>query len=245
MKPFVALIFFLNVPAALAAQERTPDGWNIGAIIAADSNPYIGQSADVVPIPLISYRSGPLSIGTNGLGYRFIQTGPWDVTVAARPRFSGLISTDGALLDGIDRQVTGDLALEARYDIGVYYASFDLRQEFTGEHDGQELRFGVGTRTRVGRVGLDLGAGAFWQNDDLSRYIWGVSPSETAIGRPAYAPGYVIVPYVSLRARLPLSGNWSLLGTVRVDFLNSDISSSPIIEDDQLFSGALGISYSF
>ena len=39
MKPFVALIFFLIVPASLAAQGRAPDGWNIGVIIATDSNP--------------------------------------------------------------------------------------------------------------------------------------------------------------------------------------------------------------
>lgn len=214
-------------------------------IVATDSNPYIGQDADVVPIPLISYRSGPLTFGTNGLAYRFIDTSPWSLNIAARPRFSGLIATDGPLLEGIDRKVTGDIAIESRYDIGIFFASFDLRQEFTGEHDGQELRFGVGSRSKIGPVGLELGAGAFWQSDKLSQYNWGVSASEVAAGRPAYAPGDVIIPYASISARLPLAENWSLLGTVRVDLLTSKISDSPIIADEQIFSGALGISYSF
>ena len=199
----------------------------------------------MLPIPLISYRSGPFAISTNGISYRLLNDGSWTLPAAARPRFSGLISTDGAQLDGIDRVVTGDLALEMGYDIGVFYATVDLRQEFTGEHDGQEVRLGLGTRTRLGPVALSIGGGAAWQSSDLSQYIWGVSTGEARPGRPAYAPGNVVVPYLSVSGRLPLNDKWSLIGSVRADFFPDSITDSPIIADDTLFSGGLGVIYRF
>lgn len=242
---------FLAVPALLLgavvahAQQEPRDGWTLGLSVVGDTNPYLGQGSDVLALPLIAYRSGPFAISTNGVEYRLLRNGPFSLTVAARPRFSGLISTDGAQLDGIDREVTGDVALEAVYDIGRFYADGAIRQEFTGEHDGQELRLGVGTRQRLGAVGLSLNAGAAWQSEDLSQYIWGVSASEVAVGRPAYAPGNVLVPYLSIGARLPINDNLSLLGTIRADFLPSEVTDSPIIEDDTLISGGLGFVYRF
>jgi outer membrane protein len=231
-------------PATAFSQDR-PDGWSLGLSVLGDTNPYLGQDADVIPLPLVSYRQGPFEASTNGLSYTFLNTGPLQLTAAARPRFSGLISTDGPELDGIDRRVTGDLALEAQYDIGRFYGRAAIRQEFTGEHDGQEARLRFGARQRFGTVGLDLAAGAAWQNGDLSRYVWGVDADETAPGRAAYDPGSVVVPFVSFAARYQISENWSLLGTLRADFLSDDITDSPIIEDDTLIAGGIGFVFRF
>lgn len=244
LRPLLAALA-LAVPTQVAAQPTTQDGWTLGLSVVGDSNPYIGQDEDFLAIPLIGYRDGPFSISTLGLEYDFYRDGAWRLTAAARPRFSGLISTDGPLLDGIDRQVTGDVALEAAYDIGVFRATGAIRQEFTGEHSGQELRFGLGVRQQAGPVGLSLEAGAAWQSEDLSQYVWGVSAAEARPGRPAYAPGDVVVPYLSLGARVPVNDRWSVVGSIRADFLPDDVTDSPIIEDDTLVSGILGVVFRF
>ncbi|MDD9718489.1 MipA/OmpV family protein [Dinoroseobacter sp. PD6] len=233
------------IPATAQAQEGRPDGFSFGGLVAADTNPYIGQGSDVIPLPLINFRNGPFSLSTNGVSYQVWDAGPWGLTVAARPRFSGLISTDGPELDGIDRRVTGDAAVELRYDVGRLYVGADLRQEFTGEHDGQEARLRVGLRQQLGSVRLDFSAGGAWQDGDLSRYIWGVSDDEARAGRPSYDPGSVLVPFVGLRGVMPIGENWSLLGTLRADFLPDDVTDSPIIEDNTLISGGLGVEFRF
>lgn len=238
-------ICVLALPIGAQAQQGPPDGFSFGGLITADTNPYIGEDAEAIPLPLITFRNGPFELSTNGLSYEVLSDRPWGLTVAARPRFSGLISTDGPELDGIDRDVTGDLALEVRYDIGRLYVGADLRQEFTGEHDGQEARLRVGLRRAVGPVRVDFSAGGAWQSGDLSRYIWGVSEAEARSDRPAYDPGAVIVPFVGLRGTMPLGDNWSLLGTLRADFLPDDVTDSPIIEDDTLVSGGLGVQFRF
>ncbi|MEM1077571.1 MAG: MipA/OmpV family protein [Pseudomonadota bacterium] len=244
----IALLALGLAPALPAlAQEAPgrPDGWSLGGLVAADTNPYLGQGSDVIPLPLFRYANGPFELSTNGLSYSVFSQGVWGLSVAARPRFSGLISTDGEQLDGIDREVTGDVALELRYDLGRLYAGADLRQEFTGEHDGQEARLRFGLRQSLGAVRLDWSAGAAWQSGDLSRYVWGVSPDEARIGRNAYDPGDVVVPFVGLRGVMPLGENWSLLGTLRADFLPGAVTDSPIIEDDTLVSGGLGVEFRF
>lgn len=232
-------------PALAQAQDPRGDGFSFGGLVVGDTNPYLGQGSDIIPLPLINFRSGPFALSTNGVSYQVWDAGPWGLTLAARPRFSGLISTDGEQLDGIDREVTGDAAVELRYDIGRMYVGADLRQEFTGEHDGQEARLRVGLRQQVGAVRLDFAAGGAWQNGDLSRYIWGVSDEEARPGRAPYDPGSVLVPFVGLRGSIPIGENWSLLGSLRADFLPDDVTDSPIIEDDTLISGGIGVEFRF
>ena len=245
MRQIVGMLALLWAGAA-AGQSGPPDGTSAGISAVISTNPYIGESSQAVPIPLFIYRNGPLEVSTNGLGYRLWEQGAFSVTAAARPRFSGLLNTDGPELDGIDRTVTGDLALEARYDRGFAFAAGSVRQEFTGEHDGQELRFRLGARVPLGgRAGLALAAGAAYQTSELSEYVYGVRAAEARPGRAAYDPGDVVIPFVSAVLRLPVSERATVTATVRTDFLPSDVTDSPIIEDDTLVSGILGISWRF
>lgn len=241
----LSVVFPMQLAAQAGSAPGEPDGWSLGLSVVSDTNPYIGQDPDVLPIPLIRYRNGPFDISTNGIAYDVLDRQGWTLTVAARPRFSGLINTDGPLLDGIDRRVTGDLALEARYDIGLAFAELAFRQEFTGESDGQEVRLNAGVRSQIGAVGLRLGAGLAWQNGDLSQYIWGVSSGEARPGRPAYAPGDVLIPNVTIGARYAINDRWSLLGTIRADFFPDAITDSPIIADSTLIAGGIGFLYRF
>lgn len=235
----------MTVPAS-AQDNREPDGWRIGLLGAVATNPYIGEDTEVLAYPLISYRKGPLSIGTVGIEYDIYQDDDGlSFSAGLLPRFSGLFSTDAPELDGIDRKVTGDLALKFGYDFGAFDTGLTMRQEVTGEHNGHELILDIGYGTRVSNVLLDFSAGAALQSKDLSAYIWGVSQAEARAGRPAYAPGQVITPFASVRAVMPINQRWVLIGSLRADFLPSEISNSPIIDQDDIFGATLGFSYSF
>lgn len=238
---------FCTLASVSMAQEGSrSDGWQLGLISAVATNPYVGEDTEVVPYPLITYRKGPLSIGTLGIEYEAYDANDLTFSVGVLPRFSGLFSTDAPELDGINRNVTGDLALTFDYDLGRgFHTGLVLRQEVTGEHDGQELILDAGYGIQFGKLSLELGGGVALQSGDLSQYIWGVSSSEARPDRPAYAPGDVIIPFVEINAFRPINDRWTLVGGVRADFLPSEISDSPIVNGDDIFSARLGISLSF
>lgn len=247
IRPPAAALVALTLATPVIAQEDGPrDGWSLGLVAAVATNPYLGEDTEIFPYPALTYRRGPFSIGTFGVEYDFYATERLTFSAGLVPRFTGLFSTDAPELDGIDRKVTGDVALGLEYDLGSGFgADITYRQEFTGEHDGQELVLDLGYGTQIGRVGLEFSAGAAWQSEDLSAFIWGVSPSEARAGRPAYAPGDVIIPYAAVNAFVPLNENWTLIGTARADFLPSDVSDSPIVDEDDIYSLILGVTYSF
>ncbi|MEM6636072.1 MAG: MipA/OmpV family protein [Pseudomonadota bacterium] len=243
---FLAAGFLAAMGQAALAQQGPPDGFSAGISFTEATNPYVGEANETFPIPLISYRNGPFELSTNGLGYQVYDDGPFSVTLGLRPRFTGLLSTDGPELEGIDRNVTGDAAIEARYDRGFAFVAAALRQEVTGEHEGQEARLRVGARARLApRTALVFDVGAAWQSDDLSRYIWGVNAEEARVDRPAFSPGEVIVPFSSLTMRTAISDTGSLITSVRVDFLPEDVTDSPIIEDETIVAVFLGLSWQF
>ncbi len=241
-------------PLAVAAMASSgaaqgggqPDGWQIGVIAGVANNPYIGEGTQVQPYPLVTYKTGPLSIGTLGLEYEAYQGNGYTLSVGLLPRFSGLFNTDADELDGIDREITGDLALILGYDLGAgFNTGLRFRQEVTGEHDGQEVIFDFGYGTKVGKSMLQLRAGAGWQSEDLSGYVWGVSADEARAGRPEYAPGDVIIPFVEARMVRPINERWSLMGGLRADFLPSDVSNSPIVDEDNIYSATFGVMFNF
>ena len=238
------LLMALVTPAV--AQEGPRDGWSIGVVTAISTNPYIGEGTDALPYPALIYRKGPFSIGTFGVEYDVYESESLTFSAGLVPRFTGLVSTDAPELEGIEREVTGDVALGLEYDIGSgFSADLTFRQEFTGEHDGQEVILDLGYGTQVGKVGLELSAGAAWQSSDLSAFIWGVSASEARAGRPAYAPGDAIVPFAAVNAFYPLNDNRTLIVTAQADFLPSEVSDSPIVDEDDIYSLILGVTYSF
>jgi len=252
MKHFnsIALAVLIGI-ALLAGHARAtpatePDGWSLGAIVALGTNPYIGEDTQIEPYPLITYRSGPFSIGTLGLTYDLYHTDQWLLTTGITPRFSGLFNTDAPELEGIDRDVTADLFFKASYQVNSSVdTSLRLRQEITGDHDGQELTVDLGYSTRLDTTDLRLSAGASWQSAELGTYIWGVRPFEARAGRPSYDTGDVIIPFLAVEAERPITDRWALIGNLRADLLPNDVTDSPIVDEDTLIVIGLGAVYRF
>lgn len=75
-------------------------------------------------------------------------------------------------------------------------------------------------------------AGAVWQDADLAGFLYGVSAAEATTGRAAYAPGDVVVPYLSISTAVPITDSVSAFAAVTADFLPEEVADSPIIDED-------------
>lgn len=245
MARLVAVLSALSLATPAVAQDE-PTGFFAGAFVSVGTDIYVGDNDAAGGVPLIGYRGDGFSIGTNGASVTLFDRGDATLDVFAAPRFFALTDVDTPELDGIDRDITIDLGLRYSVDIRPR-TKLDLSfaQEVTGEHDGQEVDARLSQGFQLGPVPLTAFAGVTWQSEDLSRYVYGVFPNEARVGRPAFVPGAATTPYVGIRGAVPLSERARFVGTLRVDFLGSDIADSPIVDEDTAVSLGVGVQFAF
>jgi outer membrane scaffolding protein for murein synthesis (MipA/OmpV family) len=80
-------------------------------------------------------------------------------------------------------------------------------------------------------------------SDDYSRYYYGVADYEARPSRPAYEPGAAVNTWAGFTLGYELTPRWLLSTTVGIEFLDSTVSSSPIVDRDKLWSASIGLAY--
>ncbi|GFE64746.1 MipA/OmpV family protein [Litoreibacter roseus] len=231
--------------SAVLAQDGQ-QGFSAGLAVGVSTNPYIGEDNDASPFPLIRYQGNGFSVGTTGVFIDAFSTPVSKLEFVATPRFTGLEDPDADELNGIDRDFTVDAGFRFTYDVtpGTELVTTVL-QEVTGEHDGQELRVSLSRSSDGFGFPLKGTVGVSWKSEDLSEYTYGVFASEARGGRDAYSPGSTLTPFVGLSSSIPLSQSAVLIGGVRAEFLEDDISDSPIVDEDVIFGASIGVQFSF
>jgi len=214
-------------------------------------NPYKGVDADIYPVPLFIFRGERLSVfGPRATYSLFGEKDRWGVEALFRLRLEGYEDDDSRYLRGMDDR-DGSLELGLRYihDLDFAVVSTEFSHDILGEHDGYELRF---TLNRTFNNVLDIEslrltpiAGVNWRSGDLNDYYYGVRSSEAVPGRRAYeadgAPGFL----TALQADYKLSDRWSLFGLVSFEWLDNEITNSPIVNRDYISNVLLGALYKF
>lgn len=242
----------LSVPLALAAataavaQDAPPIGFSVGLGAAIPADPFVGDAGEAEVLPLLRYQGHGFSLGTDGLRFDLRRDGGVTVEAVLLPRFTALDDPDGAELNGIDRDITGDLGLSFSADLRPGLAAEIVAlQEVTGEHDGQELILGLRQDLPLGGLPVSVGAGVSWKSADLTNYLYGVRTDEALAGRPAYRTSASLTPFLALEGAVPISQRVVVVGGARVEFLEDDVTDSPIVDDDVAASGFIGLLYRF
>ena len=236
---------FTFVTVAAHAQDG-PQGFSAGLAAGVSSSPYVGEDDELGAVPFLSYQGNGFSVGTNGVSVTVLNPPSGQLEAVLTPRFSALSDPDSSALQGIDRDITADIGLRYTWSLAPETeVRATLLQEVTGEHDGQEADLQITQSLIAGRLPMQVFAGATWRSEELSEYMYGVLPGEAQAGRPAYAPGSTIVPYIGASAAFPLSDSTSLFGAVRAEFLQDAITDSPIIDDSASVGVQLGLRFAF
>lgn len=234
-------------PTASVGQGR-PEGLSLGVAVVANDSPFVGGDASVAVLPIIGYDSRAFSLGVlQGLRVTAFDRDDFRLSVIAAPRFFlEIADTEGPALDGIDRNITGEAGLAFDYTPNRM-TSMSLRvvQEVTGEHGGQELVLQANRTVTLAGFPVRVGGGLTWQSGDHAEYAWGVRPEEATATRPAYAPGDVLIPNLSIGTFVPITAKTSILATLRVDFLPEAVFESPIVDQEMTTSLFVGITRSF
>lgn len=235
-------IILAYLPGPLLAQ----DGLYVGTFAALGSGPYAGDATSFAARPLIGFRTTTFDIGTNGATAHVLAGDRAALDVFLKPRFFTLTNSDNPELAGIERDVTLDAGLSYALDVSRdTRLDLSVAQEITGEHEGQEANLRLTQRFALGAVPLGFYAGAMWRSEDLSRYLYGVTPAEALTGRPAFGIGATTSPYIGVNASMPLSQQVRVFGVLQADFLDPAITDSLIVTEDMTLSLGVGIQFSF
>lgn len=246
------IIVSLVLAAALAAAEteetiesERPEIF-IGAGAVVRSEPFEGIDVKVYPVPLFGYEGKRLYLrGITG-GYRLLQFDGWSIGPTVRPRFDGYEAGDSSALAGMKNRnatIDGGIELAKRTNWGLISAVFVT--DLLGAHDGHELELSYTAIFPHAGFTFIPGVALQWQSSNLVDYYYGVKDSEVRTGRPAYSTDDTITPLVRLAVRRRISERWGLMLATQYQWLPSEISDSPIVDDNGVVSVLLGATYSF
>ena len=247
----------------IAGEGRLVGGVGVGMT----SRPYTEADDEVgfFPIPIVSYQSERFEFIGKTLEAQLFELDRVAFSAVGDWRFQGYDAEDSPALTGMDDR-SGTLELGARAKttaFGVQVAGTALA-DVLSRHGGYELDLRASFElSRWRPLSVRPLAGVRYQSSSLADYYFGVDPEEAAVPiacpaasgrdcpaspsivRPAYETGDAVVPFVGVTARQALSRKVLVAGALQWDFLPSDITDSPIVEEDSQFFAFVGLAYAF
>ncbi|MBN1360195.1 MAG: MipA/OmpV family protein [Sedimentisphaerales bacterium] len=226
--------------------ERKKAEWFVGAGAIVTSKPHTGVDAKVYAVPLFGYEGERLYLRGIIGGYRLLKGERWSFGPVLRPRLEGYDADDSAALAGMsDRRASLDAGAEWSWLADWGLIGVTLVTDVLGQHHGQELELSYTALFPYGGFEFIPSVALRWRSSNMVDYYYGVRPEEAMAGRPAYAADNTFTPLLRLMVRRKLSEKWSALGAVQYEWFASEITDSPIVEDDYATSFMLGLTYTF
>lgn len=245
MRKFLVPLVLLATAAPALAQEGPPR-WTFGAMLADRDAPYRGLDEGLLFVPLVRFEGERAYLrGLRG-GWRLVDHERFEFALVAQARLDGYEAEDSDFLAGMDdRKFSLDLGVASTWtskklgalDLAVVADAFD-------RSGGVEATANWSVLFRAGGWTVIPGALLRWQSSDVVDYYFGVRSDEALPGRPAYAGDSALTPELSVLVSRPLSERWTLFARVGQAWLPSEISSSPIVDDDSSTSLFVAIGYS-
>lgn len=222
----------------------------VGIALSTEQNPYIGAKNSSIAYPyLTSFRDSAFTndwflIRDGGLGARWNSDNGWELGAIARVQTLGLGNHDSADLLGIaNRKWT----IEAGPTIGwrgwPVHVNWTTFFEPTDRHHGAINQLAVSLPIESTRGYVVPSVELIHESAGYADYYYSVSESEATASRPEYVPGSARNVALRLRWGYALGEHWLLSGRVGVEFLDSSISDSPVVDRDRILSATLGLAY--
>ena len=222
----------------------------LGVSFSTSQNPYVGVSNSTFAYPfLTSFTHASLTddwflIRAGNIGIRYVSKSDWEFGVIGRIQTLGFGSNDSDELLGLEPRTwaieAGPLIGWRRWPVQVHFRSF---WGLTGDNDGLTNEVEFSLPRKFGRGFFVPNVRFTHMSDDYSNYYFGVSDQESTPTRPEYHPGAITNTSVGFTLGYELTPQWLLSTTVGLEFLDSSVTASPIVERDQVWSANIGLAY--
>ncbi|VUX56002.1 exported protein of unknown function [uncultured Woeseiaceae bacterium] len=223
----------------------------LGITYSTSQSPYIGgeNSSLVYPV-LTSFRDSAftddwLLLRDGDIGVRWVsQQSNWELAFLTRIQTLGLGTNDTPELNSLDDREWGlEMGPMAGWRGWPVHINLRTYTEVFNHHDGliSYLTFSLPRENERGYLvpTFDL----IQLSSDYANYYFGVSPAESNPLIPAYRAGSALNTAVGLRWGYGITEKWLLYGNIGLEFLDSEITNSPIVDKDQLWSASIAVAY--
>ena len=212
------------------------------------SSPYAGDDAGVFqPLPAITYNGSRLQWFGPSLRYGLVGTDELRLAATATYRLRAYEEDDSSALAGMgDREDTlmAGLAVISELPAGVNL-SLGYEHDVLDQIGGGAAQLAASRSFQWGAARFSPELGLNWTSSRLADHDFGVASDVAAVGRPAYDVGDYLSVELGVGSFVELSRDWRLSFDVGVEFLPSEVTDSPIVEDDQVFKGFVSLTYVF
>lgn len=257
---FLACLLSATVQAAPVSIDTSAFGSDgdanlgIGLTYSATTRLYNNPNTVLAPLPYFTANKNGFYI--NGLNVGYELTADPDPFVAPKigiridilavPRFLGYKAEESPVLEGLDDtdySVHGGLSFTlVNAAVGV---NVQLLTDLLGESDGSEINATFSRSINWGTFSLTPALGLNWQDEALVDHYYGVNGADATATRSQYSAGATLNASASLTAGYQLSKRLNLFGAVRFDQFGSEITNSPIVDEDSVSSATVGIVFTF
>ena len=222
----------------------------LGLAYSVGQSPFVGTDSSTIVYPYLTsfehsaFTDDWLLIRDGNLGFRYITDSQWEFGLVAR--FQGLgtaIPADG-LLAGVNQKdwtvEAGPLIGWRRYPVNVQFRTY---WDIPNRHDGttSELEFSV--PIKLSRGFFVPAVRLAYLSEDYVDYYFSVSADESTPIRPVYQADAATNVWAGFSVGYELTPRWLLKGSLGVEFLDSSITDSPIVDEDELWTASIGLAY--
>ena len=221
-----------------------------GVSFSSSQNPYVGGENSLFAYPyLTSFRDAAftddwLVLGEGDVGFRWVNKSGWQLGLVGRIETLGFGSSEALELRGVAApKWTVELAPTIGWRAWPVHIDFKAYKDVMGRHDGWTSQLAFSLPSESSRGYIVPSVRLIRQSEDYTDYYYGVSASEERPTRPAYQPGKAMNTAINVRFGYALSQKWLLSGHVGIEYLDSEITNSPIVDEESTWSASLGLAY--
>ncbi|WOH38023.1 MipA/OmpV family protein [Thalassotalea fonticola] len=271
----LAVIFLISSLLVKPVQACEVDcveqhSWAVGVGLGVGEfeNPlFDGKDRNVVVLPSFYYYGEKFYIENTELGYVFVETDDWLFKFKGKFNNDGLYYNDSIVDDLIvagafgpgnfeepeESVSSGDVDRDLSYMAGIagdyfVYDNFKLSvgvyHDVSGVHDGYSISAGSQYVWQQDNWFLAAGIGAEFLDSDLNQYYYGLRPEdETIYGSFNVGSNSNVIGNFSLSYKI--NKHFSVIGRYQYKWLGSQMTVSPLVEDDSTSFFFIGISSQF
>jgi outer membrane protein len=222
----------------------------LGLAVSGGQSPFAGADASYIAYPYLTsfedsaFTDDWLLIREGDLGFRWVSEGGWELGAVGRFQTLTLGSNDAPELEGLkDRRWTVEIGPIIGYRRWPVHINFKTYAEILDRHDGFISQLAFSLPLRWGRSFIIPAVELIHQTSDYTNYYFGVSPMEARPTRPEYVAGSALNTELKIRWGYEITEKWLLSGSLGLEYLDSEITNSPIVGRDKLWSARLGVAY--
>lgn len=232
------------------SQNRTGVGLGIGTYKSL----YKGIDEKAYPVPLLDIQYGNFYIKGLDIGYGILENDNFALSVFVDP-MAGYKVKGSDLASGYNKINDRDLQamFGARLDIDPNLDGLKVGMALSGGQHGSKGRLGIYKPYSVTPKFVVIpSVHMIYYSSDFTDYYFGVDSEETFANRPgnyklkdSYSPDAAYSIGATLVGEYRLKDNIALTAFLGLEKYSNEISDSPIVEDDYIYSVGIGAKYYF